>query len=95
MITHIVFFKMQDCTEENLTELQDCLLGMDGKINELVQIEVGIDIARSGRAWDLALLTRFDSRDELDAYRDHPVHQEVLKTVRVLTSESAVVDYES
>jgi hypothetical protein len=91
MLTHIVFLKFPD--QAIAAEVRRRLLAMDGHIPTLRSIEVGLDITRSGRSWDLALLTRFDDQAGLDAYAVHPVHKEVLAFIGEHVLEVAAVDY--
>jgi len=91
MLTHIVFLKFPDL--EVAAEVRRRLLAMDGQIPTLRSIEAGVDITRSGRSWDLALLTRFDDQAGLDAYAVHPVHKEVLAFIGEHVLEVAAVDY--
>ena len=49
MITHIVLFKLADPTAENITVTRNKLLSMDGKIDLLRHLEVGVDVIRSER----------------------------------------------
>lgn len=95
MITHIVFFKLRDRSEENIRKTRDVLASMEGKIPQLRSLEVGIDVVRSERSYDLALVAKFDSLEDLKLYNDHPVHQEVLKYIATVKDVSLAVDYES
>jgi hypothetical protein len=96
MITHIVFFKLAEPTTENIAAVQSKLLSMDGKISELRHLEAGIDVIRSERSFDVALVTKFDSLDDLKAYQVHPYHAgEVIPLMKSLCSSIAAVDYES
>lgn len=95
MITHIVFFKLKDRSPENIAKARDVLANMEGKIPQLRYIEVGVDVLKTPRSFDIALTTRFDSLEDLDAYQVHPVHQEVLKYMKEVVDVSAAVDYES
>ena len=90
-MTHIVFMKFP--SRSIAEQVKEKLLGMEGKIPSLRSIEVGIDIVRSERSWDLSLLTRFDDRAGLDAYATHPVHLEVLNFIRAHVTQTAAVDY--
>ena len=93
MLTHIVLFKLKD--RRNAQKARDVLLGMKGKIPQLRDIEAGIDVLHSERSYDLALVTKFDSLDDLKAYQAHPVHVEVLKYMTSVRESSVTVDYES
>lgn len=96
MITHIVFFKLAEPTPDALAQVRDKLLSMQGKIPQLRHLEAGIDVIRSERSHDVALVTRFDSLDDLQAYQVHPYHAgEVVPLMKSLCSSVVAVDYES
>jgi hypothetical protein len=95
MITHIVFFKLAEPTLEAVATVQEKLLSMRGKIPQLRHLEAGIDFIRSERSFDVALLTTFDSREDLQAYQVHPYHAgEVVPLMKSVCSSIASVDYE-
>lgn len=96
MITHIVFFKLVESSQENVQTVQEVLLSMLGKIPQLLHLEVGIDLVRSDRSYDLALVTRFASLADLQAYQVHPYHAEtVVPFVKKVAISSVTVDYEN
>ncbi|MBI1920863.1 MAG: Dabb family protein [Geobacter sp.] len=96
MVTHIVFFKLTNPTTENITVTKAKLLSMDGKIDLLRHLEVGEDVIRSERSYDLALVTKFDSLDALQAYQVHPYHAgEVVPHMKSVCSSVVAVDYQS
>jgi hypothetical protein len=68
---------------------------MKGKIPLLRHLEVGMDVLHSERSYDIALITRFDSMDELKAYQIHPIHLGVAKYINSVKEASIAVDYES
>jgi len=96
MITHIVFFRLKDKSPASIAAAREKLLGMEGRIDLLRHIEVGVDVIRSERSFDLALVTRFDSLDDLQAYQVHPYHEgEVVPYMKSVSEAVAAVDYES
>jgi hypothetical protein len=96
MITHIVFFKLTDPTGENLAATQAKLLSMEGQIPMLRHLEAGVDVIRSERSYDVALITRFDSLADLQAYQIHTYHAgEVIPFMKSVCSSILAVDYES
>ena len=96
MITHIVLFKLTDPNAENLTTTRNKLLSMDGNIDLLRHLEVGVDVIRSERSYDIALTTRFESLSDLQAYQIHPYHAgEVVPHMKSVCSAIVAVDYES
>ncbi len=96
MITHIVFFKLKDPSPANIDAAKVKLLSMNGKVDLLRHLEVGADVIRSERSYDLALVTRFDSLADLQAYQVHPYHAgEILPYMRSACASVVAVDYES
>ena len=95
MITHIVLFKLAEPTAENIETTKNKLLSMAGKIDLLRHLDVGVDVIRSERSYDIALTTRFDSLEDLQAYQVHPYHaEEVAPHMKAFCSSIAAVDYE-
>ena len=96
MITHIVLFKLQNPAEESIATVRNKLLSMQGKIKVLRHLEAGADVIRSERSYDVALLTRFDTIEDLLAYQVHPYHAgEVVPLMKSLCSSIVAVDYNS
>jgi len=96
MITHIVFFKLNEPSAANISGTRDRLLSMWGRIPELRSLEVGTDLLRTERSYDLALVARFDSLADLQAYQIHPLHAgEVVPHVKSVCSSILAVDYET
>lgn len=96
MFTHIVFFKFTEPKLQHAEEGKKLLLAMEGKIPELKGLEVGVDLLHTGRSYDLALVTRFNSQEDMDKYQVHPYHvNEVLAKLKPMLEGSAAVDFES
>jgi len=94
MFTHIVLFKTKEPTKENLEFLQKTFLSMNGNIKELKQLEVGIDVVRSDRSYDVAIITRFDSKEDYLAYDVNEFHVEkVKKVIGAYLEESKTIDF--
>jgi heme-degrading monooxygenase HmoA len=81
MFTHIVLFKAKEPTKENLEFLEKTFLSMNGNIKELKELEVGVDVIRSDRSYDIAIITRFDSKEDYLAYDVDEYHVEKVKRV--------------
>lgn len=95
MITHIVLFKLKDRSPENVARTAAVLRDMEGKIDVLRHLEVGTDVLHSERSYDIALYTKFDSMEDLNAYQVHPVHKLVIEHMLTVREASVSVDYES
>ncbi len=99
MIKHIVFWKLKTEAEgataaENAKKLDFLFKGLKEKVPELVSIESGKNFNPSEAAWDYALYTAFQTREDLDRYQVHPEHLKVGEFLRKVVSGRCVVDYE-
>jgi len=91
MLIHVVLFRFEDL--DAAKEAGERLRAMGGRIPGLLQVEAGVDITRSGRSYELALITRHPDQAALDAYQVHPVHQEVVAYIKAHASGSVAVDF--
>ena len=95
MIVHIVMFKFKDENkDENLLVVKSKLEELASKIPTLNSIEVGINFADEGRAFDMSLYSKFNTKDDLKTYAVHPEHLKVVEFIKQVVVESKVVDYE-
>ena len=90
MLTHAVMMKLTD--RADTVEAVERLRALDGRIPDLLSIEVlADDLSRDG-AYDLIL--RSTHRDEagLLGYLEHPAHQDLLAWLRPRLAARCVVD---
>jgi|SRR5208337_2808837 hypothetical protein len=95
MITHIVLFKLVHSNRETIEEARTALARLEGQIPQLRQLEIGVDIVHSYRSYDLALVAKFDSLEDLQSYLNHPLHVEVVKYLEGNRRSTVTVDYET
>lgn len=95
MITHIVLFKLKDRSPESVERTAQVLRNLEGKIDELLSIEVGTDVLHSERSFDIALTTTFADLDALQAYQVHPEHKKVIEHMNEVREALVSVDYVS
>lgn len=93
-LTHVVLFKLRDRSPQEVQRLVQVLLGMEGQIPQLRAIEAGANVVESARAYDIALVTHFDSLADMEAYQVHPLHQDVSAQLRAASEAVAAVDFE-
>ena len=99
MIKHIVMWRLKDFAagaskEENARELKAALEALDGVIEEIVAVEVGVNFNTSPAAFDVVLYSEFEDREGFEAYQNHPEHLKIVGFVGEIRSDRAVVDYE-
>lgn len=98
MITHIVMWRLQDeahgnSKAHNAQCIKDRLEALNGKIDGLIHLEVGINTADDNGAFDAALYSTFDDTTALAFYATHPLHLEAVTFIKSVVSERVVVDY--
>lgn len=97
MINHVVLFKLKDFPKEEKQvvrgKIKSMLEGLEGKIDELKYIEVGLNVDAQTSDYDICLMTHFESREDLKAYAVHPEHMKVVDYIRASTAARAAVDY--
>jgi stage III sporulation protein SpoIIIAA len=77
----------------NIAKVKDRLENLEGKIDVLHSMEVGVNFNESDRAFDLSLYSTFDSEEDLKKYAIHEEHLSVVNLIKDVTTESKVVDY--
>lgn len=92
MIKHIVFWNFE--SEAIIKEVKEKLEALPTTIKEIVELEVGVNFNESDAAFDVALYTSFNSKEELNSYQVHPAHKEVAQFISSVATQRAVVDYE-
>ncbi len=95
MIKHIVLFKLADNSPENCKKTKEVLLSMDGKVDLLRGITVGVDNLHSPRSFDIALEVLLDDMDALEAYQHDPYHCDVVKEyMHKVIEKSVAIDFD-
>ena len=97
MLKHIVMWKLKEEAEgrnrmENAQLMKEKLESLDGVIDELISIEVGIDVGIND--FDVVLYSEFRNREDLEAYMEHAEHKKVSEFVSKIREDRVAVDYE-
>ena len=95
MIRHLVFFKFKpETTDAEREELLTMLRGLPEKIAEIKSFEIGLDLVKAARSFDVALNSTFESLADLGVYAKHADHLPVVHRGLEICSQLAAVDYE-
>lgn len=96
MLTHVVMFKLHETADK--TEIQhDIKRRLDSLPPQIAVIrafEVGLNVLPSARAYDLVLVSKYDSLATLAEYNTHPAHVAHLEFIRNACASIIAVDYE-
>ena len=99
MIKHIVFWRLNESAygndkQTNADILKEKLLAMEGKVNGLLEIEVGFDFNNEKDSCDVVLYSEFENKEALRQYQTHSDHEAIKKWLSEVRYERRVVDYE-
>jgi Stress responsive A/B Barrel Domain len=99
MVKHIVMWKLKASAlgrtkTENAALVKQKLEALNGRIEGMVKLEVGINYADTDNSADLVLYSEFATRHDLERYQAHPEHKAVMPFVSEVRSERRMVDYE-
>jgi hypothetical protein len=96
MITNNLLIKFKERSRAQFDEVQARLLSMKGKIPALLSIRVEADARGPEKAaYDLMLITQFNSLEDFRAYLDDPLHLQVAAYIQEVKDSSASLCYES
>ena len=95
MIKHIVLFKFKASPEKTgkMQEIKNELEKLTSIIPELQEIHVGLN-TNPDEKWDMSLEAIVADLEALNAYANHPAHQQIVKTlIAPMKEDRACVDY--
>ncbi|CCO24927.1 Dabb family protein [Maridesulfovibrio hydrothermalis] len=98
MIKHIVMWTLKEeaagaTAAENGVKVKEMLENLNGKIETLKHIEVSVDIFAAVPDCNVILYSEFETKEDLEAYQIHPLHQECVAFVKQVVSGRSVIDY--
>lgn len=95
MIKHIVCFKLADNSKEKCEKAAQVLKSMDGNVDLLKGIEVGMDFLHSQRSYDVILQVILENEEALDLYQKDEYHCSVVKKyMHSVVETSVAIDYQ-
>ena len=94
MLRHYVFMRFAGGTgEEHVAEFCRRMHALRDAIPSIRYLEIGRDILREARSWDLILIVRFDSIEALRGYQQHPLHVGVMQFNHPHVADVGAVDF--
>ena len=94
MLRHFVFIKYKPGTSDaHIDEFIRMTRALPESIPTMRDLEVGRDVLRSARSWDVMLAMRFNSLEELREYQMHPAHKALMAFNDPQVAEVGAVDY--
>lgn len=95
MIKHIVCFKLKDNSLEECNKAAEVLRSMEGNVDLIRSIEVGVDFLHSQRSYDVILQVVLDDEKALEEYQKDEYHCSVVKKHMHSVAETSIaIDYQ-
>lgn len=94
MIDHVIAFKAPNLDPAAEKELF-AKLGELQHVPGVREFALGKNFGDRSRGFDICMRITFDSREDLDAYQEHPIHKDVVTYNRKVTEEHICFDFES
>ena len=94
MIKHTVCFKLKDNSPEECNKAAEILRSMEGNVELLRGIEVGVDFLHSPRSYDIILQVVLDDEKALEEYQKDEYHCSVVKKhMHAVAQTSVAIDF--
>ena|SRR5665647_1246048 len=99
MIQHVVLWKLKEgangkSNQENFEQMRDLLSALPALIPQLRSVSVVKNENPTDKNMDVALITSFDSLEDLNIYVIHPEHVKVGRFVSTVVSIRSAIDYQ-
>jgi len=99
MVRHIVMFNIEGFDNQHdklkaCVQIKDALDSLPDKISEIKFYQVGVNISTADNAFDVVLVSDFETVETLNIYKKHPAHIEVVNFINTFNKKSQVVDFE-
>lgn len=93
MIKHVVMWKFKENEKENMQKFLDGLKSLDGQIEEIKSMQVGISI-KEDNEYDAILISEFESMEDLQKYKEDPRHVKVSNLCKSIRLKRTAIDFE-
>lgn len=100
MLKHIVLWTLKKSfsheeKEQAITKMIQKLGALPELIPFIREFDVVQNVNHDGRNMEVALISAFDSLEDLDRYAVHPDHKKVAEFISTVVETRAAIDYET
>lgn len=96
MVIHIVLFKWKsDASKSPIAKVIDDLRKLKGKIPEIVDLYYGENFSQWSQGYTHALVVKFKNKEDLEIYRNHPLHTPLVERIEAMEENSMSIDFEA
>lgn len=99
MLKHIVMWRFVDGAEgksrlEHARWMKEHLEALVGIVPQIRSMEVGVNCATGVNSYDAVLISVFDNKEAMEAYKVHPAHVAVSDYCKKVRESRVDVDFE-
>lgn len=96
----MVMWKLKDSHEgmskdELVVRFEQEIEDLKSAVSEIKAMELGRSFSELPVAYDVALYSEFDSKEDYEVFLKHPAHLKVGKFIRQIRTDVALVEYEA
>lgn len=94
MIIHVALFKFKpEVSKEVIDTAMDEVRVLRNKIPQILEIAAGENFSKHSKGLTHAIVVKFNSREDIDAYRAHPDHKPIADKLDQMEEDSIGVDF--
>lgn len=97
MLRHVVMFKAKpvpaDEKEAGILRMKTAIDALQTEVPQVKFLQTGINFNTYPQAFDLVLISDFETEEDLEKYRNHPQHQKVMDVISEVIEKVHVVDF--
>ncbi len=91
-VLHIVLFKWKPgTTQDQRDEIHSVLRSLESRIPGIREIQCGENFSDRAQGFETVLVVRFESRQALEDYLQHPAHREVVQRYIAPSRQESIV----
>lgn len=99
MVRHIIMFKFLDVKNEDdqlqkANKIKATFAPLRNTINVVESYEIAINSRKTEYSYDVAIISEFNTWNDLDIYIEHPEHKNAILICKDIKKNKAIVDYE-
>lgn len=79
--------------ETGILRLKDAIDALQTEVPQVKFLQTGINFNTYPQAFDLVLISDFETEEDLEKYRNHPQHQKVMDVISEFIEKVHVVDF--
>jgi len=95
MIIHIALFKFKsEVSKEEINTSMNEVRALKDKIPQIIEISAGENFSKHSKGFTHAIVVKFNSKVDINAYREHPDHKPVADKLDLIEEDSIGIDFE-